>query len=93
MKNNNDSFFTEPVDAQQAGRFVALEVISRLMIWITEADSLEERGVRTTVVLFCVRPDLIKEQTLDEIGEVSGRSRQAVHQLADSFRATTGLQS
>ena len=44
-------------------------------------------------MLFCVRPDLIKEETLDEIGEVSGRSRQAVHQLADSFRATTGLQS
>ena len=93
MKNNHDSFFTEPVDAQQEGRFLALEVISRVLIWITEADSLEERGVRTTVVLFCTRPDLIKEETLDEIGEISGRSRQAVHQLAESFRATTGLQS
>jgi hypothetical protein len=90
MKNNNDSFFTEPTDPKQEARFLALEVISRLLIWMAEGDSLEERGVRATVVLYCVRPDLISESTLEEIGHTSGRSKQAVHQLVESFRETTG---
>ena len=93
MKNNPDSFFTEPVDPRQEARSLALEVVCRLLIWLAEGDSLEERGVRATVALYCIRPDLITEETLEEIGEVSGRSKQAVHQLADSFRTTTGLRS
>jgi hypothetical protein len=60
---------------------------------LAEGASLEERGVRATVALYCIRPDLIGEATLEEIGHVGGRSRQAVHQLADSFRATTGMAS
>ncbi|RRJ96386.1 hypothetical protein Ga0100231_021130 [Opitutaceae bacterium TAV4] len=90
MKNNDDSFFEEPADPKQEARFLALEVISRLLIWMAEADSLEERGVRATVVLYCVRPDLIGDSTLEEIGHTAGRSKQAVHQLAESFRETTG---
>ena len=90
MKNNDDSFFTEPTDPKHEARFLALEVISRLLIWMAEGDSLEERGVRATVVLYCVRPDLISESTLEEIGHTSGRSKQAVHQLVESFRETTG---
>lgn len=90
MKNNDDSFFTEPAEPKQEARFLALEVISRLLIWMAEGESLEERGVRATVVLYCVRPDLIGEATLEEIGHTSGRSKQAVHQLAESFRETTG---
>ena len=90
MKNNDDLFFTEPADPKQEARFLALEVISRLLIWMAEGESLEERGVRATVVLYCVRPDLIGESTLEEIGHTAGRSKQAVHQLAESFRETTG---
>ena len=93
MKNNHDSFFSEPVDPRQEARFLALEVVCRLLVWMAEAASLEERGVRATVALYCVRPDLINEATLEEIGHLAGRSRQAVHQLADSFRETTGLVS
>jgi hypothetical protein len=91
MKNNPDSFFSEPVDPKAEARFLTLEVTCRLLVWMSEADSLEERGVRATVALYCVRPDLINDATLEEIGHFSGRSRQAVHQLADSFRETTGL--
>jgi len=93
MKTNNNSFFAEPIDSKQEARALALEVVSRLLIWMAEGPSLEERGVRATVALYCIRPDLITEKTLEEIGNLSGRSRQAVHQLADSFRATTGLLS
>ena len=93
MKTNDNSFFAEPIDSKQEARALALEVVSRLLIWMAEGPSLEERGVRATVALYCIRPDLIMEKTLEEIGNVSGRSRQAVHQLAGSFRATTGLLS
>jgi len=93
MKNNDDSFFAEPIDPRHEARCLALEVVTRLFIWMAEGDSLEERGVRATVALYCVRPDLINEAALEEIGEISGRSRQAVHKLADSFRATTGVLS
>jgi len=91
MKTNDSSFFAEPVDARQEARFLALEVVCRLLIWVAEGESLEERGVRATVALYCIRPDLIGEATLEEIGHAAGRSRQAVHQLADSFRETTGM--
>ncbi len=93
MKTNNDSFFAEPVDPKQEARFLALEVVCRLLVWMAEGASLDERGVRATVALYCVRPDLINEATLEEIGHKAGRSRQAVHQLADSFRETTGTVS
>ena len=72
---------------------IASEVICRLLIFIAEGSSLDERGVRATVALWCVRPDLISDATLEEIGDSAGRSRQAVHNLADSFRATTGFLS
>ena len=91
MKNNDDSFFAEPVDARREAHFLALESVTRLLIWLAEGTSLEERGVRGTVALYCLRPDLIGEATLEEIGHGGGRSRQSVHQLADSFRATTGM--
>ncbi len=93
MKTNDDSFFTEPADPKAEARTLALEVVCRLLIWMAEGASLEERGVRATVALWCVRPDLIGETTLEEIGHAAGRSRQAVHHLADNFRATTGLES
>lgn len=93
MKNNHDSFFTEPVDPQAEARFLALEVVCRLLIWMAEGESLDERGVRATVALWCIRPDLVNEATLEEIGDLAGRTKQAVHQLADSFRETTGLSS
>lgn len=86
-----DSFFDNPVDPRVEAREVAVEVIRRLLVWIAEGSSLEERGLRTSVALFCVRPDLIDGATLEQIGDLSGRSRQAVHKLAANFRLTIGL--
>jgi hypothetical protein len=74
MTTNHDSFFAEPVDPTHEARFVASEVVCRLLIWMSEAASLEEA-------------------TLEEIGHVAGRSKQAVHHMANSFRETTGLAS
>ncbi len=52
MKTNYDSFFAESVDPKQEARFLALEVTCRLLVWMAEAASLDERGVRATVALY-----------------------------------------
>jgi hypothetical protein len=91
MKNNNDSFFIDVTDPRQKARALAMEVVCRLLLWMADAPSIEDRGLRTSVALYCVRPDLIDGQTLARIGDVSGRTRQHIHKLADSFRRTTGL--
>jgi hypothetical protein len=36
MTTNNDSFFTEPVDPKREARFLALEVVCRLLFWMAE---------------------------------------------------------
>jgi hypothetical protein len=87
-----DSFFAEPVDPRQEARTLASEVICRLLIWMADGRTLEERGLRACVALYCIRPDLIDGITLEQIGTLAGCSRQAVHKLAGSFRETTGLQ-
>lgn len=91
MNSNHDSFFAEPVDPRVEARALALEVICRLLLWMADAPTLEDRGLRTSVALYCVRPDLVDGATLEKIGDSTGRTRQHVHHLADSFRLTTGL--
>ena len=93
MKTEGESFFTEPVDPRQEANAMASEVIRRLLIWMADGRTLEERGLRACVALYCIRPDLIDGATLDRIGALAECSRQAVHKLASEFRQTTGLQS
>jgi len=87
------TFFAEPTSPREEERAAALEVICHLLLWMADAPTLEDRGLRTSVALYCIRPDLIDGSTLEKIGELSGRTRQAVHQLADNFRGTVGLAS
>jgi hypothetical protein len=91
MKNNDDSFFAEPIDPRQEARGFTLEVICRLLIWMADGATLDDRGLRATVALYCVRPDLVDGQTLEQIGDGTGRTRQHVHKLAVSFCRTTGF--
>jgi hypothetical protein len=92
MKNNHDSsFFIEPLDPRHEARSLALEVICRLLIWMADAPTLEDRGLRTSVALYCVRPDLIDGATLKQIGDQTGRTRQHVYKLVNNFRLTIGL--
>jgi hypothetical protein len=94
MKNNTDQlFFSEIIDPQAEARALALEVISRLLIWVADSATVEARGLRSTVALYCIRPDLLDGATLEQIGEGSGLSRQGVFKLATDFRETTGLRS
>ncbi len=68
----------------------ACEAISRTFIWIADACSLEQVGLRATVVLHAVRQDLIEGATLEDIGLRAGCSRQGIENLLADFRATLG---
>jgi hypothetical protein len=93
MKNNTDSFFVETLDSRQEARALTLEAVCRLLLWMADEPSIEDRGLRTSVALYCVRPDLIDGETLKRIGDASGRTRQHIHKLAENFRNAIGLKS
>lgn len=95
MENTNppDPFFAEPVDPSVEARTQSSEAMSRLLIWMADASTLKTRGLRATVALYCIRPDLIGGATLEKIGSSAGITRQAVHKLADNFRVSLGLKS
>ena len=83
-----DFFFAEHSDANYDAREAATEAIRRLLIWMADAPTLEDRGLRASVALYCLRPDLINGATLESIGDATGRTRQAVFNLAKDFRLT-----
>lgn len=87
-----DTFFADPVDPRAEGRALGLEVITHLLLWMSDALTLESRGLRATVALYCIRPDLIDGITFEQIGELAGCTPQAVHKLANDFRENTGMQ-
>lgn len=94
MKTSHpDPFFAELPEARAAARAIALAVLARVLIWQADAPTLEDRGLRTTVALYCIRPDLVSAATLEEIGDSTGRTKQWIHALSESFRRTTGLAS
>jgi hypothetical protein len=92
MKTESDEFFSESFNPRQEVVAMATDVICRLLIWIADGPTVESRGLRACVALFCIRPDLIDGATLEQIGTLGGCSRQAVHKLATEFRQTTGLE-
>jgi len=63
MKLNDDSFFAEAFDPRYEARALALEVVCRLLIWMADAPTVEDRGLRTSVALYCIRPDLLDGAT------------------------------
>lgn len=91
--SQSDPFFAEPVDPRVEARAQISEALSRLLIWMADASTLKARGLRATVALYCIRPDLIGGATLEKIGTRAGITRQAVHKLADNFRVSLGLKS
>jgi hypothetical protein len=93
MKTNDDLFFADSTDPRVEARALALEVICRLLLWMADAPTIEDRGLRTSIALYCIRPDLIDGETMEKIGDATGRTRQWVHKLADDFRLSTGIAS
>ncbi|WP_145928794.1 hypothetical protein OH491_16875 [Termitidicoccus mucosus] len=89
----DDAFFTDPVGPKAEARAMAAEAITHVLLWISEGTTLEQHGLRASLVLHQVRPDLIGGMTLEEIGGLAGCTRQTVHKLADDFRKNMGLVS
>jgi hypothetical protein len=61
-----------------------------MLLWIADAPTLIDRGLRATVALKCLRPDLIKSATFAKIGEDAARTRQYAHRLAKDFNDLMG---
>lgn len=91
MKNNDDSIPPAALNPYEEARAMFRYAISRLMTWVVDSPTHAGRGLRCSVMLFCIRPDLIDGATLEEIGDAAGCTRQAVHKLARDFRLTMGL--
>ncbi len=80
---------TDP-DVVSEARHLAGEVIRRMLIWIADAPTLLERGLRASIALHCLRPDLLTDATFLRLGDQAGRSAARVHQLAQEFRLLMG---
>jgi hypothetical protein len=93
MKTNDDSFFTPAIDPRREARALLMDAMGQIFIWMTDAPSLVDRGLRASVVIYCVRPDLLDGKTLERIGDESDRTRQHIHNLAENFCLTIGLKS
>lgn len=89
----SDPFFADPVDPREEAHSQTLEAFTRLLIWFAEGASVTQRGIRATVALYCVRPDLINGLTLEQIGEMGGVGDKAVFSIAKDFRISMGLSS
>lgn len=86
-----DAFFVDETDIASEVRAQTVEAVSRILIWLAEASSIHGRGVRATMMLYCVRPDLIGGITLERIGDDAGMTRQSTHRLAREFRLSMGF--
>lgn len=80
----------EKADAGADVRELAGEVIRQFLIWIADAPTMLERGLRASVALSCLRPDLLDGATLVRLGDDAGRGPGRVHQLAKEFRLVMG---
>jgi hypothetical protein len=64
----------------------ATEILCRVFVWMADAPTMLDRGLRATIALNCLRPDLLGGPTFRVIGVEAARTDQYVHQLADDFR-------
>jgi len=90
-KTADEIFFAEETIIANEARSQAIEVITRFLLWIAEGTNAQSRGTRATLALYCVRPDLVGCVTLEQIGEMTGISRQGAYKLAHDFRVSMGL--
>lgn len=66
------------------------EVLSRTFGWVAQADTVEQKGLRASVVLYCVRADLLGFPTLQELGTKIGTPQAVVDELVSDFCHSIG---
>ncbi|CAN5748028.1 hypothetical protein BH09VER1_BH09VER1_11690 [soil metagenome] len=84
--------FLEPAPTGSESIRRTCEVLSRTFGWVAEGDTVEQRGLRATVVLYCVRADLVGTSTLEEIGTRNGCPLAALERLVADFCHRIGWQ-
>lgn len=60
--------FLEPLPTPEDQLHRICEVLSRTFGWVAEADTVEQKGLHASVVLYCVRADLLGAATLEQLG-------------------------
>ena len=77
-------------ETRDDARELAGEVIRWVLVWMADAPTMLDRGLRATVALHCLRPDLIGVPPLERIGDEAARTKQHVHALAKEFKLLMG---
>ena len=76
----------EAEDFRNLGR-----VLAPVLVWVCQATTFADIGMRFKVFAYLLRSDLIGGATLEEIGGQNGVTRQAVNKLARDFEKTFGV--
>jgi len=82
--------FLEPLPTPEDHLQRICEVLSRTFGWVAEADTVEQKGLRASVVLYCVRADLLGEAALEQLGATTGTPQAVVDELVSDFCHSIG---
>ena len=82
--------FLEPLPTHDEQLERICEVLSRTFGWVAEADTVEQKGLRASVVLYCVRADLLGDETLAQLGTAVGAPQAVVDELVSDFCHSIG---
>jgi hypothetical protein len=82
--------FLEPLPTPEDHLDRICEVLSRTFGWVADADTVEQKGLRASVVLYCVRADLLGSSTLEELGAKVGMPQAVVDELVSDFCHSIG---
>lgn len=82
--------FLEPLPTSEDQLQRICEVLSRTFGWVADATTIEQKGLRASVVLYCVRADLLGVATLEELGATTGTPQAVVDELVTDFCHSIG---
>jgi hypothetical protein len=82
--------FLEPLPTPEDQLDRICEVLSRTFGWVAEATTVEQKGLRASVVLYCVRADLLGTATLEQVGATVGTPQAVVDELVSDFCHSIG---
>lgn len=84
--------FLEPLPAPDDKLERICKVLSRTFGWVADATTVEQKGLRASVVLYCVRADLLGAATLEELEATVGTPQAVMEELVSDFCHTIGWQ-
>lgn len=77
--------FIEPAPSRDDSIQRTCEVLRQTFGWVAQGATVEQKGLRASVVLYCVRADLIGARTLLELALLTGAPPLALNQLVADF--------